>query len=231
MSGSAQTKRVEVYLQHGWSFDASCWQPWLDTAPEGWSYLVADRGYSRRTVSFSSFSEQQAIHIVVAHSFGLHLTPPDIFAAGDLLVILSSFRQFDQRAARGIKRMSVKLAQEPETVLRDFRINCFGSAEAPAVPVELDVALLQNDLLALAEQELDLLPPAAIPRILILHGAEDTVVRPEQAHILHELLPNSKLVIHAEAGHALPFTHQVWCQKEITRELAVADREVVRNRD
>lgn len=208
---------VDVVALHGWGFGAGCWDRWREILPAGFALHCPDRGYFGPAVAVAARPR-----IVLAHSLGSHLLPPSLWAA-DLIAIISGFHRFHSPCARQaqrshctVERMLARLEREPAALLADFYARC----DAPPPrrwPKAIDAAMLRRDLHLLQESVLE---PAAIPaaaRVLILHGRRDRVVPVERAEELNALLPNSALVIVAEAGHALPLTHPRACWEHVER--------------
>ena len=198
---------VDVVAQHGWGFGAWCWDRWREVLPAGFALHCPDRGYFGPAVAV----EVQP-RIVLAHSLGLHLLSPQLWAA-ELIVVMSGFRSFHsasarqaRRSRRTVEQMLARLEREPVALLADFYARC-GSPSDSRCPGTVDADGLRRDLQLLQESVLELSAIPAAAQVLILHGSRDRVVPVEQAEELHELLPNSALAIVAEAGHALPLTH------------------------
>lgn len=212
---------VELYLQHGWAFDSSAWRSWLTYSAPGWHWTLADRGYTGNAAGLPGYQKQDSLPVAVAHSFGLHLLSKPILARTQLLVIISSFQQFDKRAVRKLRMMATRLKEDAPAVIERFYATCFGEDSlAPPAPPSLNESLLQSDLQVLSNNCVATDDLASIPRIVILHGSKDKVVDMQQAHKLHEMLNDSQLFVHDDAGHALPFTQSDWCLNIIRRELA-----------
>ena len=199
---------VDVVAQHGWGFGAWCWDRWRDVLPANFALHCPDRGYFGPAVAVAVRPR-----IVVAHSLGLHLLPPQLCAAAELIVVISGFRSFHsecarqaRRSRRTVEQMLARLEREPAALLADFYARCGVSSEGHW-PESIDADGLRRDLQLLQESVLELAAIPAAAQILILHGSRDRVVPVERAEELRELLPNSALAIVAEAGHALPLTH------------------------
>ena len=206
---------VDVVAQHGWGFGAWCWDRWRDVLPTNFALHCPDRGYFGSAVAV----EVQP-RIVLAHSLGLHLLSPQLWAA-ELIVVLSGFRSFHspcvrqaRRSRRTVEQMLVRLEREPAALLADFYVRC-GSPSEGHWPEPIDVDGLRRDLQLLQENVLELAAIPAAAQVLILHGSRDRVVPVERAEELRELLPNSALAIVAEAGHALPLTHARACWERV----------------
>lgn len=206
---------VDVVAQHGWGFGAWCWDRWRDVLPAGFALHCPDRGYFGPAVAVAVRPR-----IVLAHSLGLHLLPPQLCAA-ELIVVISGFRSFHsscdrqaRRSRRTVEQMLARLEREPAALLADFYARCGVSSEGHW-PEVVDADGLRRDLQLLQESVLELSAILAAAQVLILHGSRDRVVPVERAEELRELLPNSALAIVAEAGHALPLTHARACWERV----------------
>jgi pimeloyl-ACP methyl ester carboxylesterase len=204
---------------------------------EDWHLSALDRGYfpgcNQRDVVLpstsigsgwqSSQSDDQTTKVLVAHSFGLHCIAQEVIADADLLVILSGFEAFHTSekalSRRAIRRMLLRLKDDHRSVLREFYSACFGDSPWPSSLLDTqeacDLALLAHDLRRLDAERISLENLSRAKSILILHGAKDIVTPVELAANLHKQLPDSRLVIHPDAGHALPFTHPNWCLQQL----------------
>ena len=209
---------VDVVAQHGWGFGAWCWDRWRDVLPAGFELHCPDRGYFGPAVAAAGRPR-----IVVAHSLGLHLLPPPLWAEAELVVIISGFRSFHsscdrqaRRSRRTVEQMLARLGREPAALLADFYARCGASSEGHC-PEVVNGDGLRRDLQLLQESVLELAAIPDVAQVLLLHGSRDRVVPVERAEELRELLPNSALAIVAEAGHALPLTHAHTCWERVER--------------
>ena len=207
---------VDVVAQHGWGFGAWCWDRWRDVLPANFALHCPDRRYFGPAVAV----EVQP-RIVVAHSLGLHLLSPQLWATAELIVVLSGFRSFHsacarqaRRSRRTVEQMLARLEREPAALLADFYARC-GTPPDSRWPESIDADGLRRDLQLLQESVLELSAIPAAAQVLILHGSRDRVVPVERAEELREMLPNSALAIVAEAGHALPLTHARACWERV----------------
>ena len=208
---------VDVVAQHGWGFGAWCWDRWRDILPASFALHCPDRGYFGPAVKVAARPR-----IVLAHSLGLHLLSPQLWAA-ELIVVISGFRSFHsastrqaRRSRRTVEQMLGRLEREPAALLADFYARC-GAPLDNRWSGTVDADGLRRDLELLQESVLELSAIPAAAQVLILHGSRDRVVPVERAEELRELLPNSALAIVAEAGHALPLTHVCACWERIER--------------
>lgn len=209
---------IEILLQHGWGWDAGCWEAWRASAPPGVRLLVADRGYFG--APSSPVGQPQ---VLVAHSFGLHLLEPRWLEGAELVVVLGGFQAFHpeeegagRRSRRLVGRMCQRLVREPVALLAEFHARCFSpEAGQYVLPGGLAPQLLAADLERLDKGVLDRRPLSAVPRVLLLHGDQDQIVSMAQARQLHQCLPKSRLEIIPGAGHALPLTRAPECWAQI----------------
>ena len=209
---------VDVVAQHGWGFGAWCWDRWRDVLPANFALHCPDRGY---------FGPAMAVEvqprIVLAHSLGLHLLSPQLWATAELIVVISGFSSFHsacarqaRRSRRTVEQMLARLEREPAALLADFYARC-GVPSDNRWSGAIDADGLRRDLQLLQESVLELSAMPTAAQVLILHGSRDRVVPVERAEELRELLPNSALAIVAEAGHALPLTHVRACWERVER--------------
>ena len=207
---------VDVVAQHGWGFGAWCWDRWRDVLPTNFALHCPDRGYFGPAVAVSVRPR-----IVLAHSLGLHLLSPQLWATAELIVVISGFHSFHspcdrqaRRSRRTVEQMLARLEREPAALLADFYARC-GAPSDNRWSGAIDADSLRRDLQLLQESVLELAAIPAAAQVLILHGNRDRVVPVERAEELRELLPNSALAIVAEAGHALPLTHARVCWERV----------------
>ena len=210
---------VEVLAQHGWGFDASCWDRWRDIMPADFALHCSDRGYFGRV----SPALPDRLQIVMTHSLGLHMIAPEYLQATELVVVLGGFRHFhDERAnlarrsRRTVQQMLARLQSEPEALLEDFYTRC-GAANFDQMHGAPDLDLLRGDLQLLQDGALPIEYLTGAAQVLILHGGADRIVAVARASELHRLLPGSELVVLPEAEHALPLTHGRECWREVER--------------
>ena len=205
----------EMAVQHGWGWDASGWEAWRHQAPSGWRIEAAERGY------FGADPVALApAPVVVCHSFGLHLAPPEVLAGAALLVVIGGFGHFhgSERTRAALRRMRRRLDREPENLVHDFRVACHAPHPLPVrargAVTRWRLELLGADLGRLDRDE----GPEASPggRVLFLHGADDAIVAPERAEALQAGWPDSTLVRHPAGGHALHVDAADWCWARVS---------------
>jgi len=219
-----------LYFIHGWGCDGSIWHTWLPAINKSVPYQIFDRGYFGAEKNNISIKNTAAMNIVIAHSLGLHLLPPESFQRTDLLVLVSSFRYFHEQSLNGklseksIRLMKQRLVQDPLALLKDFYLKCgLGSLKSsnlsytgnPLSISSIDHQLLIDDLSMLDKHQIDHAQLQHIPQVILLHGLRDQIVNPEHSQLMHQLLPNSRLFINDQAEHALPITDAQWCMQII----------------
>ncbi len=199
-------------FQHGWGFDATCWQAWMPIVPSQCEISLLDRGYFGNKVELHGSPD-----VVVTHSFGLHLMPPEIYAQTKVLIILGGFlhlhpKEEGKRSKVYLTWLKKSLKSNPATALEQFYKDCGYSA---AVPNSTNVSLLIEDLERLNHNVFDYTLIKSIPEITIFHGMHDKISKVEKAIELHSFLPHSRLVTFEKANHALPFTHALLCMEDV----------------
>jgi pimeloyl-[acyl-carrier protein] methyl ester esterase len=220
-----------IIAYHGWGFDRTCWQPWKDLfAQQGEDLLISDRGYfNSPSLPISSPTTDQRT-ILLAHSYGVHLCPSQQLQRADLLVLFSSFLSFhpqlESKKRRSLSMLSQMMTQfeiNPQSVLETFKTKCYHPvAWEPSYNSSkaLNLELLMHDLKGLNTCLMDIALLKKIPKILILHGAQDRIVSVEKGRELFEHLPdNSQYIEIEQAGHGLPFTHIDACWSWICQRL------------
>jgi pimeloyl-[acyl-carrier protein] methyl ester esterase len=120
-----------------------------------------------------------------------------------------------------LRRMIVQLKRDPEAVLDEFFKNVhFPFRESRQVismrknsPVELDDLVGGLEYLLRSDVR-KMIPGINIP-VLLLHGSEDRIIPPAASAWLHTHLPDSRLKIIENDGHALPAHHLTAVMKAI----------------
>jgi pimeloyl-[acyl-carrier protein] methyl ester esterase len=220
----AETDLGEVIAYHGWGFDATCWQDWRQRFMElGFAFKSCDRGYFGSPIqpNFTEAAPCRPYRLLLTHSYGLHWCPASHITQADLLVIFNGFAHFHPANARErrhsvriLNRMIDQFQASPETVLHQFRVNCYD----PSVPIHAYLPLqqerLNHDLVALHTTQV----PAALLKtsspVLILQATQDRILYPQAGRELAQLLESSHS-IEIAASHALPFTHLSTCWEAI----------------
>ncbi len=180
---------------HGWGLGGFFFHPLQALLPQA---KLWERGYfgpaTRRPIPPRSW--------VMAHSLGLHWLGPEDANNLEGLVILAGFADFLPGRAQ-VKAMGRKLRQDPQALLRDFYRQLFAPAPCPLTPPRVtDQALLAQDLESLLSLSLPLESLAPIPRVYILQGEADHISPLSQAKALATILPQAKLKVFSQGGHA-----------------------------
>jgi pimeloyl-[acyl-carrier protein] methyl ester esterase len=142
------------------------------------------------------------------------------------LVLISSTAKFCADAGylcgtheKVLKRMILQLKRNPDTVLAEF----YKNVHDPHTPLKTDPGCSLEDLVAgleylLASDIRQMVPEITIP-VLLLHGAQDRIIPSAAAEWLHAHLPDSRLKIYENDGHALPAHHFTEVMNKISRFL------------
>ncbi|MBF0238713.1 MAG: alpha/beta hydrolase [SAR324 cluster bacterium] len=202
---------IEMMFQHGWAFDSSCWEKWLQAFPDNVDLLFEDRGYYG-PVRRVSFQRQDSFKIVVAHSMGLWWLSESALSQCDRLILLGCFEGLPPEIegkplafSRSLPRMIRKFREQPLSVLRDF----FKYCDCPDFFMEncdlsINLELLMEDLVQLKNNRMDLELLENIPDILMFHGTQDQIIPLRLGTQLQQQLSQSQLILVPDAGHALP---------------------------
>jgi len=122
-----------------------------------------------------------------------------------------------------LSQMMTQFEAHPQSVLETFRTKCYHPIpweRSPDFNKTLNPELLLHDLTGLNACSLDIALLKKIPKILILHGAQDRIVSSEKGRELFEhLTDNSQYIEIEQAGHGLPFTHVNACWSWICQRL------------
>jgi pimeloyl-[acyl-carrier protein] methyl ester esterase len=180
---------------HGWGFDRTCWQPWVERfAARGGALTVGDRGYSNQPY------EPPSERVILAHSYGLHWCPIEHLQQASLLILFSSFLSFHPQQDKNKKRSQFMLAQmttqfeaNPIKVWEAFQGRTYHPApwEHTDLP-KMSVDRLHTDLKDLDTCTLDSDRLRMIPQVLILQGSGDRIVATAKGRELGEALPHSQ---------------------------------------
>ena len=211
-----------VLIISGWAHGIEAIRPMGDA--------LADR-YAVRLMTGGEVLEGRpmpnADHVVTGSMGGL-LAMERLPARCRKLVLISSTAKFcaGEGYACGtpekvLKRMILQLKRDPEAVLAEFFKNVhFPRRESRhAIATRQDASASLNELVAgleylLASDVRAKVPSIPIP-VLLLHGADDRIIPPAASEWLHAHLPDSRLKIYENDGHALPAHHFAAVMKEV----------------
>lgn len=209
-------RKINIYFQHGWGFDAGCWQDiGLDDQQRCRSFF-AERGY----FGLEAIGDVKSVSghtVTICHSLGLHLIAPQQLRRTDLLVVMAGFKFFhgeeevDGRfSRRHVRRMLTDLQKNPILLLNKFYHDCSFSGSRSRLST-INGHLLYDDLLLLDTHRLDLSKLSHIPQVLILHGNKDRIVPLSRGLFLSASLENATFNEIDGAGHGLIFSHWKQC--------------------
>lgn len=211
---------IHIIAFHGWGFDASFWNSIKSKLSGRIKFSAADRGYFKKVVNPVFTNEAGIQKIIFTHSFGLHLCPDELLSQCDHLVIFGGFLRFypGDKKGRIKKKLSVKqwttqIIEAPQDVLKQFYSYAFAPDDVSIKPPHiLDHDRLLSDLTRLDRDNNHLQRFYEVPKITILHGADDQIVSQETArNMYHSLRFNSQYFELLNAGHAFPVTHSKKC--------------------
>ena len=214
--------RIDILAMHGWASDARCWDVWRPvTEALGWMWETGERGYGETTPRVPGWPERSAEtqRLVIGHSLGPHLVPPDALGRADAIVLLASFAVFVPPGREG-RRMKAALAgmaaslddgARARTMLRKF-MQKVADPQSPELlpPGPVDGPLNERNRARLRE-DLERLGrceglPEGFPlgaRVLIVEAEEDRIVEPEMRAALRATLPDADVITLPGVGHAL----------------------------
>lgn len=219
MSSGNPSSSLQLIAMHGWCGDSRSWDPWLaGWRQQGWSWCCGERGYGDLPPRQPRWSEDAGFKVVIAHSLGPHLLEPEVLAAADAVVLLTSFARFVPAGRHGrsvtaaLSGMAAQLkGPEPERMLNAFLEQVAAPASAELLQTTPASQSLPPAGLERLQQDLALIAQtAALPggfptgaRVLLLQAGSDQIVVPAARQELQELLPKADVLIFSEAGHGL----------------------------
>lgn len=166
---------------------------------------------------------------IVTGSMGGLLTMEWLPDACKKIVLISSTAKFCAGEGypcgtpeRVLKRMILQLKRDPEAVLEEFFRNVHFPFRESRQAISLrtnapaDLGSLVAGLEYLLRSDVrNKVSDIEIP-VLLLHGADDQIIPPAASEWLHEHLPDSRLRLFENGGHALPAHHFAEVMTEIT---------------
>ena len=214
---------IEVIAMHGWAGDARCWEPWKRATQTGsWHWETGERGYGEfapRSPQWSKETEAGTLRVVLGHSLGPHLLPPETLRDADTIVLLASFATFvppgpeGRRARAALSGMAASLGEEQRTrtMLTNFVMEVAEPQSSDRLPPGPLDGTLDETNLARLRADLDLLSrcnglPDEFPsgaRVLIVEAEEDRIVEPAARALLRKALPEAEVIALPGVGHAL----------------------------
>lgn len=222
---SAETP-LELIAMHGWAGDGRGWEPWRQaTAGRPWQWHCGERGYGGLPPLLPRW-QGEGRRVLLGHSMGPHLLPPELLAEAEAVVLLASFGRFVPPGREGrsmsaaLEAMATALADGPDEGTARERsralLTTFLATAASPDPASLlppgpidgplgaaERARLRDDLALLGRcQGLPPGFPAGRP-VLIVEAGADAIVAPSMGAALRESLPDATLLTFPQAGHAL----------------------------
>jgi len=208
---------------HGWAGDARCWEAWqAETAALGWCWRTGERGYGLlepREPAWSEDAPERTRRVVIGHSLGPHLVPPDVLREAHAVVLLASFAAFvppgraGRRTRAALAGMVASLDEEERahTMLSNFMIKVAAPQSPDLLPPGPVHGPLTADNLSRLREDLGLLErcaglPEGFPRharVLIVEAEDDLIVEPEARAMLRAALPAADVIKIPSVGHAL----------------------------
>ncbi len=210
---------LSILAMHGWCSDQRTWDPWLPLwQARAWSWSCGGRGYGQLPSQQPMWPQIDGPKVVIAHSLGPHLVPPELLAQADAVVLLTSFGRFvpDGREGRRIEAALAGMAEQLAGPQPQAMLHTFLQRVAAPDPVELLQTTPASEAMPAAGraqllQDLDRLArsrglPAGFPsaaRVLLVQAECDQIVAPEARRDLEQALPQADVLRLAAAGHAL----------------------------
>jgi pimeloyl-[acyl-carrier protein] methyl ester esterase len=210
---------TQIIAMHGWSGDCRGWQPFAAaTSAHGWDWTLPDRGYGPVPARRVHWNPRANRRVVIGHSLGPHLLPPELLADADAVVLLASFGRFVPQGQEGrrIRAALAGMAEALEGPQAEAMLHTFlGEAAAPEPISALPCTILGAPLSEPGRQRLreDLallercqqLPEALNPQLpcLIVEAGADRIVGAETRAELRRERPGATVIHYPEAGHCL----------------------------
>lgn len=221
---------IQVIAYHGWGFDSLFWHPLTTRLDHILDMKTADRGYFLSPVEHFFSNDNAQLRVIFVHSLGLHLCPGQVLRKADHLIVFGGFLRFypDEIKLFKKKKMMIRqwmtqLVDQPREALIEYYDTSFYPDESEySPPAQNNHEKLMSDLSMLDRDDYNLQRYFDVPRITILHGADDQIIGQERARdMYHTLRFNSKYFELLNTGHAFPFTHPDKCAEIVKTVLSV----------
>jgi pimeloyl-[acyl-carrier protein] methyl ester esterase len=217
---------LQLIAMHGWGGDAANWTPWrLAWAERPWTWHCGERGYGGGSPHTPRWGPEGR-RVVLAHSLGPHLLPPEVLAAAEAVVLLASFGRFvppgrsGRRLRVALEGMAAALADTPDEATASVRaqamLRAFLARAAAPDPVALlpcgpaDQPVGPPCRLRLRQDLARLVGSSGLPTgwpqgapVLLVEAGADGIVDPEAQALLRQSLPQAERLGFPGAGHAL----------------------------
>lgn len=207
---------------HGWGYDRHFWKPWGALLSQQEMLLKCfDRGYFGDPCK-PSFTGPGGCKVIFAHSYGLHLCPPQQLRIADVVVVFAGFVHFhpkeprkQRRSQRILHQMIHQFQRDPQAVLDAFWQNCGLDQPVPPSPAAIQTQLLLHDLQDLGQSLLCADFLARRPKLILVQGQQDRIVDPDRAPALLQALGPHAQLMTLEGPHALPATQPQACWEQL----------------
>lgn len=198
-----------LLLAHGWGFDASFFAP-LKEAMADWEFLDWDFGFTGAPARPLPPPDRPLVGI--GHSFGLLWLLHEQPLVLDRLIAINGFSCFAARpdfpagvSPRVIKRMQMRLKEDPAAVRREFLTRCGLDDQNDFDDKEASAETLSDALEALLCWDCR---KDAHKVDLVLAGRSDPITPPEMTIAC---FPDAVVAWH-DGGHLLAQEDPLWCK-------------------
>jgi len=208
----------QLIAVHGWGSDQHCWQTWQEPCKKrGWLLDCFERGYGENKEHIPQWNSNYK-HALVVNSLGLHLTPNNILANAEAVVLLASFGKFIPEGSGGraleiaIKGMAQKIKMDK---LKELFIEFREKVAAPQPVDHLPAGVEDQKISEIGKmkllKDLDLLAkcqgiPKSFPHnsaVLIIEAEEDQIVLEASKAEMRKDLNKAEIIKLDGIGHGL----------------------------
>jgi pimeloyl-[acyl-carrier protein] methyl ester esterase len=157
--------------------------------------------------------------MVLGHSLGPHLVPPEVIRSADAVVLLASFATFvppgraGRRTRAALAGMDASLADETQAqeMLKNFMTKVAEPQSTELLPPGPADGPLEATNRTRLREDLGILErcaglPEGFPRsakVLVVEAEEDRIVEPEARAMLRAALPEADVITLPGVGHVL----------------------------
>lgn len=227
-------RQWQLIAVHGWGSDQHCWQTWREPCEKrGWLLDCFERGYGENKEHIPQWNSNYK-HALVVNSLGLHLTPNNILANAEAVILLASFGKFIPEGSGGraleiaIKGMAQKIKMGK---LKELFIEFREKVAAPQLVGYLPAGVEDQEISEIGKmkllKDLDLLAkyqgiPKSFPHnsaVLIVEAEKDQIVLEASKAEMRRELNNAEIIKLDGIGHGLlmPTLTQIvlnWLEKQ-----------------
>lgn len=216
-------RKKDIVFVHGWGEDSRIWRAIAKFLP-GYNHHYKELGFIQNNLPESEHIYNLDNAVFISHSLGTlwtlkHIAIDKICA----LIAINGFGRFtDFTDNKTLDIMAQTLRRNKVLQMKSFWKNCNlpKNMQQMYEPV-LNESVLSQGLLWLSSwdqrNKLQKLRDRGIP-VLSLGGKKDQILPPEIMQEHWEYI-RINLVMHQQAGHALPITHPQWCAERIKETL------------